>query len=99
MNKVAYESVASTINNILMRYDNGSFEPRVEVIETSNHGYGFGKWSLAVNGDGAWQIQQPGAAQNAFYADEVYTFTEENGTDYDMYIEPINSYYFGLARM
>jgi hypothetical protein len=99
MNKAAYQSVASTINNILKQYDNGSYKPRVSVMDTSNHGKYFDKWSLFVNNDAAWQIQQPGKAQDAFYSDAVYTFTEPNGTDYDMYIEPVDSYYFSLEKL
>jgi hypothetical protein len=97
MNKATYKSVAKTINAALRVYQDGTFKPAVTVRDTSDQGRYCDKWSLAVNDDLYDLIQRPGIAQNLFYADEIYTYTQRDGRDFDMYIEPFNSWLFNLA--
>lgn len=97
VNKLAYTQVARDINHALKTYDDDDFKPRVSVVNTAQHGYGFDKWSLSVDDILFDLIQHKGLAQNLFYADEVYTVTEPSGKDYDLYIEPVNRCMFSLA--
>ncbi len=97
--KAAYLSVANTLNTMFETYDHGDYKPRVLVLDTSTLDEYHGKWSLCVNNEALGLINEKGVAQDAFYADEVYTFTERDGTDYDMYIEPVDTRNFSLEKL
>lgn len=99
MNKFAYDTVARTINSRLKQIEGEGLKPRVTVVNTENMGYGFNKWSLALNDDLYDLVQHKGIAQDLFYADEVYTVTEPNGTDYDLYLEPVTRTYFDICKL
>ncbi len=90
--KATYDKAATIINKVLKQYDDEAFTPRVSVLDTANHGYGFGKYSLVVNDTAYDLIQLKGMAQDIFYADETIVIG-----DNDYYLEPINSTCFGLA--
>jgi hypothetical protein len=49
--------------------------------------------------DMLWDLlQRQGIAQDLFYSDELYTITDRDGTDYEVYIEPYSGSLFNLAR-
>ncbi len=98
MNKVTYDKVASIINATLRRnYSDWKELPKVEVLDTRGVSSYCDKWSLAPNNNLLELLQRQGTAQDLFYADEVYTVTLHDGRDFDLYIEPYNSYLFNLA--
>ena len=92
--KADYTKAAAIINKVLKKYDSDNIKPRVSVLNTENHGYGFGKYSLVVNNDAYDVIQYRGYAQDVFYAGETIVIG-----DNDFYLEPVTSTCFDLALL
>lgn len=93
--KAQYEAVANTINKALAPYNAEGLEARVDVLDTSDHGYGFSKYSLVLNDD-AWELIK-GSFNSKSVRELVDGEFTANGRRF--YLEPVTSTCYDLAAL